>query len=472
MIMKERKPSEIKRLNHCVIDDVVKHNLCIGCGICAAVCPKNKLSIVKDNFGCFIASNKGQQCDEWCGLCMKCCPSANPHENAIANNLFSSFDNAKMIPDVGFVVSSWIGHVVNQEERLSSSSGGLATWFLKEILRQGIVDKVVCVENVSRNGSFYEYKICSSEEEFNLTTRSAYYPVEMSKIIQSIVECDGEYAITCLPCFAKGLRLACERIPVLRNRIKYIVGLVCGHTVSSFFAEFAASCAECNNGNPTKVTFRTKDSRFPATELGTECSWDDGLNEIKKTVFWSDGLAEAWCNHWFTPNPCFYCDDVFAETADIVFMDAWLPEYENDYRGNSIAITRTDIADGIINNGISSNQLSLNRCSINDVIASQSAVIKNKHDGLAHRLWINQNNGKTVLQKRVLPKRSNNAEQAKIWEAQLQASSCGLNLWRKGLNVKRFQQKMRNICGWETVPQDHKSVLKVIKRIIRKFLFR
>lgn len=33
------------------------------------------------------------------------------------------------------------------------------------------------------------------------------------------------------------------------------------------------------------------------------------------------------------PRACNYCDDVFAECADVTCMDAWLPEYSQDHRG-------------------------------------------------------------------------------------------------------------------------------------------
>ena len=43
---------------------------------------------------------------------------------------------------------------------------------------------------------------------------------------------------------------------------------------------------------------------------------------------------------YFKLNPCNYCDDVFAELADVVFMDAWLPKYSKDPLGHSLVINR------------------------------------------------------------------------------------------------------------------------------------
>ena len=43
-----------------------------------------------------------------------------------------------------------------------------------------------------------------------------------------------------------------------------------------------------------------------------------------------------WHYQYFKHNACNFCDDVFGETADITFMDAWLPEYVRDYKGTSL----------------------------------------------------------------------------------------------------------------------------------------
>lgn len=37
---------------------------------------------------------------------------------------------------------------------------------------------------------------------------------------------------------------------------------------------------------------------------------------------------------------CDFCDDVFAETADIALGDAWLPEYVQDGNGTNVVVTR------------------------------------------------------------------------------------------------------------------------------------
>ena len=43
----------------------------------------------------------------------------------------------------------------------------------------------------------------------------------------------------------------------------------------------------------------------------------------------------------FAQKCCNYCSDVFADQADITFMDAWLPEYKEETEGTSMMIVRS-----------------------------------------------------------------------------------------------------------------------------------
>jgi len=53
------------------------------------------------------------------------------------------------------------------------------------------------------------------------------------------------------------------------------------------------------------------------------------------TVFWKEGMREVWTNGFFKLNACNFCDDIFAELADVVFMDAWIDPYIYDSKGTN-----------------------------------------------------------------------------------------------------------------------------------------
>ena len=109
-------------------------------------------------------------------------------------------------------------------------------------------------------------------------------------------------------------------------------------------------------------------------------------------------------NRWFTPNACNYCDDVFAECADVTCMDAWLPEYSKDSRGTSLMLVRSPLVERVISRGQGAQ---LEHISIDHVVRSQGGVLAIKRQHLRYRLYLDQEKGQKVL-KRVRPERTRN----------------------------------------------------------------
>lgn len=112
--------------------------------------------------------------------------------------------------------------------------------------------------------------------------------------------------------------------------------------------------------------------------------------------------AETWCSGMFSPRACAFCDDAFAETADIAFMDAWLPEYTPDSRGTSIVLVRSRAAREMIETGVSQGKIAMTPLAVDKVIASQCGVVNQKRAMLANRLWIASRMG-ACPRKRVEP---------------------------------------------------------------------
>ena len=121
---------------------------------------------------------------------------------------------------------------------------------------------------------------------------------------------------------------------------------------------------------------------------------------------WQGFPGFAWMSGMFKLPTCDYCDDVFAELADITFMDAWLPEYSNDSAGTSIVISRSAMAEKLL---VKSNMAPcltvMKELSISKVIESQQFVVKNKRVLLSHRLWVAARYDRQAPPKRVSPVR-------------------------------------------------------------------
>ena len=87
----------------------------------------------------------------------------------------------------------------------------------------------------------------------------------------------------------------------------------------------------------------------------------------------------------FKYKACDFCDDVIAETADVVVGDAWLPEYMD--KGHSLVVTRTSLMDDIIRNYTQSGELITDEVSKDSVLISQDAS-RHRKDTISYRLYL------------------------------------------------------------------------------------
>ncbi|AKB76275.1 coenzyme F420-reducing hydrogenase subunit beta [Methanosarcina lacustris Z-7289] len=380
-----------------VIDEIVKNDLCIGCGICAGVCPQKILKIRGNEYGEYIPS-EAQVCDSHCGLCLEVCPfNSNENETQMGAKIYGSTEGIKYLSETGYYLDSYAGY--SNEFRQSSASGGMATWLLTKLLKEGLVDYVICPTPQKNPEKLFSFEILKDENSVKAASGSVYYPVEMSEVIQKIQEVPGRYAVTGLPCFIKALRLATQKNRKLRERIVFTIGLVCGQMKSKNYTKYIATLA--GNGNSRKiqeVNYRGKSPEKPASNFYFQSTDEHGSQQ---KIFWNEGVSEAWANRWFTPNACNYCDDVFAELADVTFMDAWLPEYSKDSRGTNIVLVRSPKVLDIIQEGIKKEEINVSKISVEKVIQSQAGVIELKRKQLSYRLYLAEQKGRKTPEKRV-----------------------------------------------------------------------
>ena len=160
--------------------------------------------------------------------------------------------------------------------------------------------------------------------------------------------------------------------------MKFLLGLTCSQNKSKFFSEYTCALGGGDPYNLNRIDFKIKNSKRPANEsdvrfvsnLGTE-------NECSSLVKMWD---LSWNDRNFTPNPCNFCTDTYNELADATFMDAWLPDYNKDYRGHNIVLVRDRTLSNLISQGKEDGNLEICDLSINRVIESQKGVVHSKRN--------------------------------------------------------------------------------------------
>lgn len=370
-----------------VVSEIVDNEICCGCGICAGTCPFHNLKMAwRDNGD--IAPMLLGECLSGCRRCLKVCPFSPQakSEDLLAQARFGCSADIKHDEAVGYYLDSFVGYSLSGNHRSRGASGGMTTWLLESLLSKGLVDAVVCVGDGEGGERLFEYKIMTDVESLRAAAGSRYYPVDMANVLSLIHKEDHEvrYAVVGLPCALKGLHLAMEAMPRLRRRIVYTLGLICGHMPNRFYTEYLASISGVSIGSLASAQYRLKEDTGLASNYKFQAIARDGRSG--STIPWTK-ISNIWADGYFQVNACNYCDDVFAEVADVAFMDAWLPQYAHDPRGHSLVVVRHPALLPIFDEGTRSGSCHLESIPIALVTESQKGVIENKRNLLSARLF-------------------------------------------------------------------------------------
>lgn len=366
--------------------NIVQSGLCIGCGSCVAQANSAAAYMDFDAFG----SLKPQGAIAWLqhgseDFAQTCpfSPTAK-NENDIAADLFpnaQNIDNA-----VGRFQTAYVGYVGEDDFRTQGSSGGMVTWVATELLRRGLIDgvaHVVAAENPQQSGRYFQYKISKTEADIRGGAKSRYYPIEMSEILKKIRQTPGRYAVVGIPCFIKAVQLLRRNDPIYHDRIKFTLGLFCGHLKSARFVESFAWQMNVDVNKIKNVEFRYKYPDRPANWYNARLTLRDGTTVNKDWWHLVDG---DWGAGFFMNSACNFCDDVMAETADVSFGDAWVEPYTSDGHGTNVVVVRSSVVDTLIKKAIQENRLYLKNVDNQFVIQTQAAGLRQRREGLAYRL--------------------------------------------------------------------------------------
>lgn len=374
-----------------VMNQLIKNGLCTGCGICVSESKNEKMAMAFNKYGFWEPINVSTLDIS----CIKVCPF-NPapepfvkDEDVIATEFFHTAKNIHH--RIGRFENTYVGY--SPEYRNTSSSGGIATFIFKKLLEEKIVDHLFIV--TKKNGR-YEYQFFNNVDDIDKISKTRYYPVTMQGFFEKLSGIVGKVAVSGVACFVKAIRLKQMYYPEYKDKIPFVLGLICGGIKSTFFSDYLALSSGANV-NYQYPEFRVKDFSSTANDYSFRCtSVDDNETfQIKmKTV------GDMWGTGYFKSNACDFCTDVTTELADISVGDAWLPEFVHDGAGNSVVITRSELAEDIIQKAIFNKEIEANIVSHELVIRSQRGSFVHRQDAIKFRTALSMFKNKPHLRQK------------------------------------------------------------------------
>lgn len=352
---------------------VLDFQVCVGCGVCVTVCPVAILKTAVDARGFLVVQADNTESCTQCGRCVHVCPFSDSRRVADRGD-----DSHAEVPSdhlIGPCVACYAGYAADPVVRLEGASGGLAGLTAAWILDKGVVDAVYAVRSRTdpEEDRLFSYdRFTESNDLLQRARGSAYYQVSVAEALSDASRREGRCAFTVLPCFAMAIRRAQRFLGLTGDREPFLIGLTCGMVKSELFAQYVSMKAGAGD-NPDEVRFRVKVEGQPSSNFAMRAIRGDRVGEVR----WSD-VARVWLSGAFTPSACWRCGDVFATEADIVFMDAWLPEYTSDWQGTNLVIARTREADELLKSMAKMDQAVMSRASKCSLARSQAAVIRRK----------------------------------------------------------------------------------------------
>lgn len=330
------------------ISRIVKNDFCISCGSCAQACEKNAINYIF-NDGIFKPVIDSQKCVN-CGACLAICPS-----NAIdIPSIYGILDLENNSP-----LECYTAFSNSEAIRANSTSGGIATTIVTELLKKQEYNKAFLLEYDNFQDQA-KLKSVSNPEDVHKSAKSKYIPASVENVIKSIKNKDIEKSIVVgTPCQILAIKRAINFYKRNNDNILFI-GLFCDKALNyNIYSYYKFAYGEYSS-------FHFRDKRAGNWPGNTTIEKKNGLKEIDRTVRMS-------LKPFFQLNRCRYCFDKLNQLADISIGDCYVPEQEDD-KGKSSVIIRTELGRKALETTKSS--LTLSECRAFEIKNSQHLLEK------------------------------------------------------------------------------------------------
>ncbi len=358
------------------IREIVRANLCMGCGACVAACPR-KVIAMEERDGANYPLLDGGHCDQSkaCGLCARICPGIDGRTAQAARALFP---DACRDEEFGRILRFYSGYSNDPEVRYHSASGGMLSQFATFLLEKGEVDGVVVTRFAESNPLRPQPFIARSADEILQGRSSKYCPVSMDQALTEIMKTRGRYLFVGLPCHVQAVRKLATMHAPFRERIRACFGIYCSGNRSYCATDYLLEAYGIDRIDLRYFAYRDDGC------LGF-LKAEDRKGAIHKIPYRDYYRA---IRSFFKLRRCNLCMDYSAELADVSFGDLQTEPYSRDTIGTNSVIVRTREMEDLLRHARRESVLTLDELDRHSLYASQRPMLLFKKRKIASRLLL------------------------------------------------------------------------------------
>lgn len=318
---------------------IVDSGLCHRCGSCVGICPTKVLGLDAEAYPTVAQLSACTDCD----LCVKVCPGEEfPYAEA-HQQVFGTPGN--LLETHGHFDRGVIAHAGDSELRTNSTSGGLVSALLIDLLEHQEIDGAVIIASDTNELWKGRPMVARTKAEILAAAKSKYAISPTNVCLQEIRERPGRYAVVGLPCQIHGIVKACALDARVRERIVVTIGLYCHAAIEhQAFRVIWESLGERTKGAKRFISRIGKHPGTPHLELSDGSLYPVYFGE-KRGYRPSSIEVINILYRLFTPARCLTCFDASAEFADIAVGDPWMAPPEDDvdfFQGWSFGLVRSE----------------------------------------------------------------------------------------------------------------------------------
>lgn len=308
------------------IHETVMQNLCISCGACVAVCPKECIHFTKSS-GMFLPQIDTKTCIG-CTQCKKVCPVLYVKEELSEEvETYLLGDHRKILCAASR----------SDTLRKQATSGGIVTQLVEHLLQNESYDAAYLLDGYHYD-TLQQVRLYQKDSDLSPSFKSRYLTVSHEKTIRHMLaNPEDRLILVGTSCCVQAITNAIQ-VKKLNRENYFIIGLFCDKTmhygVVDYFAEHPASKGK----QLQNLYFRTKEAGGWPGNVRLTYS-DDSYIDLPNT-------ERMNVKEYFMPERCLYCLDKLNRLSDIAVGDNYIPENANS-DGFSSVIIRTALGERI-----------------------------------------------------------------------------------------------------------------------------